>query len=57
MYKIHMTTKTVSFDMPKENHDSLLKACHYADLYKEKNPKAHFAVIDADTGDVMYEPV
>lgn len=55
MYKIHLQTKGVSLDMPKENHESLLKACHFADLYKAKNPRAHFTVIDSETGDIMYE--
>ena len=55
MYKIHLSTKSVSFDMPKENHESLLKACHLADLYKKRNENARFTVIDTSNGDVMYE--
>lgn len=55
MYKIKLTTDKVDFFMPKENHESLFKACDYADIYKKHNPKAHYSVINDESGDVEYE--
>lgn len=44
----------VNIIMPEE-HESLFKACDRADLYKGKNPQAHYLVFDSDTGDIHYE--
>ena len=55
-YKITLYTKrTGTIDMPNDKNMRLLTACEYADIYKRKNPKAIFSVVNEETGDVEYQ--
>lgn len=55
MYKIHLATDKVSFDMPNERYESLFMAVRIANLYKKANATAHFTVINEDNGDIEHE--
>ena len=55
MFKIVITTRDISLDMPHDIGLNLFDACYRADLYKKNNAKAAFTVVDMTTGDVEYQ--
>lgn len=59
MWKVMMTYTALgerrTIEMPGNNGLGLFKACHFADLYKERNPKAMFTVVNEDNGDIEYQ--
>ena len=56
-YKITLYSKSIgqTIDMPNDSGMRLLEACHFADIYKRKNPQAVFSVVNEETGDIEYQ--
>ena len=54
-YKISLTKDDIHADMPNDFNLGLMEACWRADVYKKRNPTAHFIVINESNGDVEYE--
>lgn len=55
MFKITMMCSVGTIDMPKDKKLKLFEACYRCDIYKEKNPKATFTVVNEETGDIEYQ--
>ncbi len=53
MYKLKMYASKMWIDMPDEVR-TFGEACRRADLYKRKNKKAMFLVMN-EAGDILYE--
>lgn len=55
MFKIVMHFDGRMIDMPHDHGLRLSEACYRADLYKKRNEKRMFSVINEDTGDIEYQ--
>lgn len=54
-YKITLTKNDIHADMPDDHDLGLMEACWRADVYKKRNPKAVFTVVNETNGDVEYQ--
>ena len=54
-FKIILCTKEVCVDMPEDRNLRFFEACKRADLYKARNKKAVFSVVNEETGDLAYQ--
>lgn len=55
MFKVCMFFDGNWVDMPNCNGLRLLVACEYADIFKRKNGKRDFCVVNEETGEVEYD--
>lgn len=55
MFKITMTFEGRLLNMPHDSGLRLSEACYRADIYKGRNPKRTFSVINEVTGDIEYQ--
>ena len=55
-FKITMYSESIgqTVDMPNNKGLRLLEACDRVDIYKRKNPKAVFSVVNEENGDIEY---
>ena len=55
MFKITINIDGNVLDMPKDTGLRLSEACYRADLYKNRNPKRTFSVVNEENGDIEYQ--
>lgn len=55
MFKIVINIDGNWVDMPKDGGLRLSEACYRADLYKRRNEKRQFIVVNEENGDIEYQ--
>ena len=55
MYHIEMVVDSLYIRMPDDDNLELFEACDRANIYKKKNPKATFRVINSENLDLEME--
>ncbi len=55
MFKIVINIDGNWVDMPKDGGLRLSEACYRADLYKSRNEKRQFIVVNEENGDIEYQ--
>lgn len=55
MYKVTIDKGDIHADMPYDNNLDLFEAFWRADIYKNRNPKAIFTVVNQENGDIEYQ--
>lgn len=55
MFKITINIDGNIVDMPHDSGLRLSEACYRADLYKRRNEKRVFSVVNEDNGDIEYQ--
>ena len=55
MFKIVMHYDGRMVDMPHDKGLRLSEACYRVDIYKNRNEKVMFSVVNEDNGDIEYQ--
>lgn len=55
MFKITINIDGRVIDMPNDHNLRLSEACYRADIYKNRNEKRIFSVVNEETNDIEYQ--